>query len=147
MPRKLNIKLYITVIRPVFLYGVECWPVRKKDEHILEKTEMWISRRIKGCNTVRQSKGVDIRKELGVNSIQEKVREMRQRWYGHMQRMEETSEQLLIMWVPGNRQRRSPRWIASERTCRNCGSPRSMPMTEYSGKQEFGPLKRRRRRS
>ena len=35
---------------------------------------------------------VDIRKELGVNSIQEKVREMRLCWYGHMQRMEENNE-------------------------------------------------------
>ena len=36
-------------------------------------------------------KSVDIRKELGVNSIQEKVREMRLRWHGHMQRMEENN--------------------------------------------------------
>ena len=38
MPRKLKIKLYMTVIRPVLLYGAECWTVRKKEEHILEKT-------------------------------------------------------------------------------------------------------------
>ena len=37
----------------------------------------------------RQSKSVGIRKELGVNSIQEKVREMRLCWYGHMRKMEE----------------------------------------------------------
>ena len=40
MPRKLKINLYMTVIRPVLLYGAECWTVRKKEEHILEKTEM-----------------------------------------------------------------------------------------------------------
>ena len=32
MPRKLKIKLYMTVIRPVFLCGAECWTVRKKAE-------------------------------------------------------------------------------------------------------------------
>ena len=30
--------------------------------------------------------------------------------------------------------------IASEGTCRNCGSPWRMPRTEQSGDQEFGPL-------
>ena len=35
---------------------------------------------------------MNIRKELGVNSIHEKVREMRLRWYGHMQRMEQNNE-------------------------------------------------------
>ena len=42
-------------------------------------------------------KSVDIRKELGVNSIQEKVREMRLRWYGHMQRMEENNEVRVVV--------------------------------------------------
>ena len=53
MPRKLKIKLYMTVIRPVRLYGAECWTVRKKEEPILEKTEMRMLRRIK---SERQSK-------------------------------------------------------------------------------------------
>ena len=80
IPRKLKIKLYITVIRLVLLYGAECWTVRKKEEHILEKTEMRILRRIKGVTLRDKVKSVDIRKELGVNSIQEKVREIRLRW-------------------------------------------------------------------
>ena len=48
MPRKLKIKLYMTVIRPVLLYGAECWTVRKKEEQIIKKTEMRMLRRIKG---------------------------------------------------------------------------------------------------
>ena len=82
MSRKLKIKLYMTVIRSVLLYGAECWPVRKKEEQILEKTEMRMVRRIKGVTLRDKVKSVDFRKELGVTSIQEKVREMRLRWYG-----------------------------------------------------------------
>ena len=76
LPRKLKIKLYMTVIRPVLLYGAECWTwtVRKKEEQILEKTEMRMLRRIKGVTLRDRVKSVDIRKELGVSSIQEKVR-------------------------------------------------------------------------
>ena len=80
----------MTVTRPVLLYGAECWTVRKKEEEILEKTEMRMLRRIKGVTLRDRVKSVDIRKELGVSSIQEKVREIRLCWYGHMQRMEES---------------------------------------------------------
>ena len=154
MPRKLKIKLYMTVIRPVLLYGAECWTVRKKEEQILEKTEMRMLRRIKGVTLRDSVKSVDIRKELGVSSIQEKVREMRLRWNGPMQRMEE-NEVIAVgdMRVPGKRPRGRPRgrWMASEGMCRHCGSPRRMRRTQHSGNQEFGPLtppsgKRRRRR-
>ena len=52
---------------------------------------------------------MDIRKELGVSSIQEKVREMRLRWYGHMQRMEENEVRAVsYMRVPGKRLRGRP---------------------------------------
>ena len=83
MPRKLKIKLYMTVIRPVLLYGAECWTAGKKEEQILDKTEMRMLRIFKGVILRDKVKSVDIRKELGVSSIQEKVREMRLRWYGH----------------------------------------------------------------
>ena len=72
MSRKLKVKLYMTVIRPVLLYGAECWTVGKKEEQILEKTEMRMLRRIKGVILRDKVKCVDIRNELGVNSIQEK---------------------------------------------------------------------------
>ena len=66
MPRKL--KLYMTIIRPVLLYGAECWTVRKKEKQILEKTEMRMLRRIKGVKLRDRVKSVDIRKELGEGS-------------------------------------------------------------------------------
>ena len=54
---------------------------------------------------------MDIIKELGVSSMQEKVRETRLRWYGHMQRMEENNEVRAVgdMRVPGKRPRGRPR--------------------------------------
>ena len=89
MPRKLKIKLYMTFIRPVLLNGAECWTVIKKEERIPEKTEMRMLRRIKGVTLRDRVKSADITKGLGVSSTQEKVREMKLRWYGHTQRMEE----------------------------------------------------------
>ena len=115
MPRKLKIKLYMTVIRPVMLYGGECWTVTKKEEQILETTEMRMLRRIKGVTRKDKIRSVDIRRELGVNEIKEKVREMRLRWYGHVMRMKDNNKvkKLMNMMVPRKRSRGRPkaRWI------------------------------------
>ena len=63
---------------------------------------------------------------------------------GHMLRVEENKEvrATVDMIVPGKRPRGRlrGRWIASEGTCRNCGSPRRMPRTEHFGNQVFGRL-------
>ena len=103
MQRKLKINLYMTVIRPVLLYRTECWTVEGKEEQILEKTGIRMLRKIKYVTLRDKVKRVDIRKELGVNSINEKVREMRLRSYGHMQRLEENNEVRAVvdMIVPG----------------------------------------------
>ena len=89
MPRNIKIMLYMTVIRPVLLYAAECWTVEKKKEQILDNTEM---RRFKSVSLRDKVKSVGIRKELRVNSIKKKVREMRLRWYGYIQIMEKTTK-------------------------------------------------------
>ena len=55
IPKKLKTKLYTTVVRPVILYGAECWTTRVKEENILEKAEMRMLRRIKGGDSERQN--------------------------------------------------------------------------------------------
>jgi hypothetical protein len=58
IPRRLKIKVYMTDIRPALLYLPDCWTVRKKEEQILEKTEMKMLRRIKGVTLTDQVKSV-----------------------------------------------------------------------------------------
>ena len=70
-------QLYMTVNRPVLLYGAVRWTVGKTEEQILAKTEMRMLRRIKGVTLRDKVKSVAIRKALEVNSIKEKVREIR----------------------------------------------------------------------
>ena len=69
IPTKLKSKLYTTVVRPVILYGAECWTTGVKEENILEMTEMRMLRRIKGVTVKDKMMSEDIIKELGVRSI------------------------------------------------------------------------------
>ena len=66
----------------------------------------------------RQSKGCDMRQELGVSSIQEREGS-ETTLYGHMQRMEENNEVRAVvdMVVPGKRPRGRPRgrWMECAR--------------------------------
>ena len=68
IPTKLKTKLYTTLVRPVILFGAECWTTGVKEENILKKTEMRMLRRIKGVTVKDKMKIEDIRKELGVGS-------------------------------------------------------------------------------
>ena len=98
------------------------------EEQILEKTEMRMLRRIKGVTLRDRVKSVVIRKELGVSSIQDKVRETRL----HMQRMEENNEVRSVgdMRMPDQE---GDGWMAFEGICRHCGSPRRIHRTAHTG--------------
>ena len=40
--------LYKTVMKPYMTYGAECWTIKRKDEMLMNKTEMRMLRRIQG---------------------------------------------------------------------------------------------------
>ena len=107
MPMRLKTQMYKTMIRPVILYGSETWAV--KEEHVkkLEVAEMRCLRAIKGVTRRERMRNEDIRQELKVTELTEKIQESRLRWYGHVKRMEENE---FVRWAvecgqPGTRKR------------------------------------------
>ena len=115
MPRKLKVKIYMTVIRPVLMYGAEVWTVRKKEERLLETTEMRMLRRIRGVTLRDRMRSADIRRELRVEKITSKIRTARLRWFGHVKRMDQDTwvKRAMEMEVDGRRARGRPtkRWM------------------------------------
>ena len=116
---RLKAQVYKTMVRPVILYGAETWAV--KEEHVkkLEVVEMRCLRAIRGVTRRERMRNEDIRQELKVAELREKIRECRLRWYGHVKRMEENE---FVRWSaerrePGTRRRGRPRkrWMGCVR--------------------------------
>ncbi|KAM2205475.1 hypothetical protein ACFX1S_024966 [Malus domestica] len=82
-PLKLKRKFYRMAIRPVMLYGTECWAVKHQHVGVAEMRMLsWM------CGHTRNDKirNEDIRGKVGVAEIEGKMRENRLRWFGHVQR-------------------------------------------------------------
>ena len=79
-------KFYRTAIRPALLYSTECWDIKR---HHAQKTSVAEMRMLRWmCGNTRRDKvrNEDIRTKIGVASIEEKMRENRLRWFGHVRR-------------------------------------------------------------
>ncbi|KAL5130219.1 THO complex subunit 4A [Glycine soja] len=86
VPIKLKGKFYRTAVRPVILYGTECWAVKSQHENKVGVAEMRMLRWM--CGKTRQDKirNEAIRERVGVAPIVEKMMENRLRWFGHVER-------------------------------------------------------------
>jgi hypothetical protein len=83
---KLKDKFYRTAIRPIILYGAECWPTKRRHVQQLSVAEMRMVQWI--CSNTRRDRvrNDDIHERLGVAPIEEKLVQHRLRWFGHIQR-------------------------------------------------------------
>ena len=90
VPVKLKVKIYQTVIKPTMLYGAECWSMRKKKEHLLNKTEMRILRLIQGISLKDHVRSEEIQKRLNVMPIVDQVTKRRLSSYGQNEESRKT---------------------------------------------------------
>jgi hypothetical protein len=87
--RETNLKFYKIMAVPVLLYGSETWTLRKRDWNTIQAAEMKYLRTVKGCTRL-EIRNEDIRNELGISPLSEKIIEYRNKWKVHLQRMEHT---------------------------------------------------------
>jgi len=86
MPIRLKSLIYKTVVRPVALYGAECWQTTKTTDEKLHVMEMRMLRCALGFTRLDRIRNTSIRQQLGITAITEKMQEHRLRWYGHVLR-------------------------------------------------------------
>ncbi|GKD52409.1 hypothetical protein Tco_1281385 [Tanacetum coccineum] len=114
IPLKIKGKFYRVAIRLAMLYGLECWPIMKALANKVEVAELRMLRWTYGKTMVDMIPNRVFRAELDVDSIIDKMREGRLRWFGHVKRRPQTTpvRRVEALVVEGSRRRGSPklRW-------------------------------------
>jgi len=74
------------VVRPALLYEAEYWPIKRSHIQRMRVVEMRVIRWICGNTTLDKIRNEVIRGKMGVASIEDKTRDARLRWFGHIRR-------------------------------------------------------------
>ncbi|KAJ4438429.1 hypothetical protein ANN_14374 [Periplaneta americana] len=81
-------EFYKTMALPVLTYGSESWIIKERDKSKLQAAEMRFLRRVKGCTRRDLIRNEDIRKELNIYNINDKVEDYKGKWKEHLSRMD-----------------------------------------------------------
>ncbi|VFQ79217.1 unnamed protein product [Cuscuta campestris] len=79
-------KFYRSVVSPTMLYGAECWAVKKTHVRRLHAAEMRMLRWMCGKTRLDRISNEVIRHQVGMAPVENKLREARLRWFGHVRR-------------------------------------------------------------
>lgn len=116
LSRKIKVIIYKTLIRPIIMYGSECWALKQADGARLGTFERKILRRIFGANKVgeneyRRKRNDELYELFGDIDVMAHIRSGRLRWLGHVSRMEEHNpcKRILFGNIHGGRPRGRPR--------------------------------------
>nr|XP_033510141.1 uncharacterized protein LOC117274918 [Nicotiana tomentosiformis] len=74
------------VVRLAMLYGVECWPVKNSYIQKMKVAEMRMLRWMCGHTRMDKIRNEVIREKVSVAPMDDKMREVRLRWFGHVWR-------------------------------------------------------------
>ena len=84
-------RMYQACVRSVMLYASETWALREEDLVRLERNDMRMIRWMCGVTLRDRKSSEELRQRLGVESIRECIRKGRLRWFGHIERREDSS--------------------------------------------------------
>jgi hypothetical protein len=71
------LKFYKTMATPVLTYGCESWVPSRKDNSRMQATEIKFLRRVKGITKVGRVMNEDVRKELEIYAMNDKIKQKR----------------------------------------------------------------------
>ncbi|KAF3658415.1 putative pre-mRNA-processing factor 6-like [Capsicum annuum] len=86
VPPKLKGKFYRVAVCPAMLYGAECWLVKNSHIQKMNVVEMRMLRWMCGLTRGDRVRNETIREKVGVTPVENKMREVRLRWFRHVMR-------------------------------------------------------------
>ena len=84
MSLSLKGKFYRTVVRPSLLYGTECWTNKKQHTQKINIADMRMLRWMCDKTNMDKVRNENIRMLIGIAPIENKMKENRLRWFGHI---------------------------------------------------------------
>lgn len=83
--KETQLKFYKTVAAPALTYGSETWTIKTNQGNRIQAAEMKFLRRVKLFNY--HIRNEDIREELSIYSINDKIKDYKRKWSEHLTRM------------------------------------------------------------
>lgn len=113
--KETKLKFYKVMAVPTLAYGSETWTLTKKQQSKIQTTEMKFLRNVKGCTKRDLITNENIREELEIFNINERLKDFKQNWKEHVDRMPDTrlTKQIMQYHPKGRRSVGRPRkrWL------------------------------------
>ena len=84
-----QIKFYKVMAVPVLMYGSENWSLNPSDTRKIEAAEMRFLRPMAGYTLLDIKRSSDIRDQLGIFNINDRLSQYKINWREHIQRMDD----------------------------------------------------------
>lgn len=98
---QLKVKIYVSFLRPILLYGCETWSVSKPSESKINAAEMNVLKTIYNVTKQNKPSDIEVRKKLEIIPISDIIEEKKLLWYGQIKRMHDTRfSKKFLRWIP-----------------------------------------------
>ena len=115
MPKEDKTTIYKTILKPVLVYGAECWSLTRRTASRVQVAEMKVLRTLRGVTRLDRLRKEQVRTELSIKSILTDIEESKLRLYGHVKTIENTRlARRYLEWRPQAKRpvgRPRKRWI------------------------------------
>ena len=93
MNKETKLRIHNIAAKTPLKFGSEAWVLKKREEQLLEAAQMKFLRHLLGITKLDKEKNQCIRGETGEQSFEEEIKQYKEKWLHHVQRMDEIEYQ------------------------------------------------------